>query len=195
MFEYTMGTITGDKIGGLLLLIGVVAGFLILATIMFLVMLGEQGGIKENKKEIVTLLICWVVLLTGVNVDKTASYYTSKDKTIVSSVPPTITTDVYGSGFFIGFTVGSDNKLVYRLREQLAPNTYKDFLVKHGLTIIEDASLKKTAIFSQKYQCNKYVTTLRIPLLITFKQHAKVCTFKSQQINVPIGAVVKNISI
>ena len=103
----------------------------------------------------------------------------------------------FRSGFFI--SSGYINNIVqYRLREQLAPNRYKDFLISDAI-LEEDPTLTNSGVVLTEYKC----TTKEVESYLWFTEEKNIplygegnrCSVESNLIRVPQGTVVKNISL
>jgi len=146
--------------------------------------------------------ICTAVILLylfGISVEVKEGAYTYKEQSriIVSSAPPYQTLD--GSiHFFLGMGGGSfGESTTYLLREEISKGLYLDFKGNHKVYIQEDASLKTKGKFIQTFDCvstSHYVDLFGIWKTGSTKPK-ETCKYSKQTIIVPIGHVIKHISI
>lgn len=154
----------------------------------------------SNKNKIVTF-VCYVLLGAWFAADGWESrivdtYDKNEVRKIVSASPPNsqINGSIGGSFLFFGGVVNESR--YYLLREEVEPGLYKDFEVKQEVYIREDSNLKDSGKFIQVYKCNKLKGTYDIfgyqpiePRYIT------KCQYQRQEIIVPQGFVIKDLTI
>lgn len=139
----------------------------------------------------VIALLCFYLQFIEVKQVDTDSYYTEETVTIVSAAPPSnITTGnfVLGSG-----TIG--NRIGYLLRSEIKEGLYKDFQVVHDVFIKEEPDLTTKGLFTKRFKCHKEVRTFVVAGSVLEKAINERCRFFDQTIHVPVGHVVKYISI
>ncbi|UOK16885.1 hypothetical protein [Vibrio phage phiKT1024] len=154
----------------------------------------------SNKNKIVTI-ICSILFGAWFAADgwesRTIEIYQKESvRKLVSASPSNtkINGSIDGSFLFFGGVVNESR--YYLLREEVEPGLYKDFEVKHEVYIREDANLKDSGKFVQLYKCHKLEGTYDIfgyqpiePRYIT------KCKYKRQEIVVPQGFVIKDLTI
>lgn len=139
-----------------------------------------------NKTFICFLLFVILFILTTDIEYKVTGHYTKTDKLV--SVAPS---DTQLNGSFVLGSGHVNESRYYLLRKEISPNRYRDFEVKHEVDIVEDHTLVNSGKFKQYFICTK---TVYDNILFKFNLPEK-CGYQRQEIIVPKGYVVKNLSI
>lgn len=140
-----------------------------LAVVMFLVWMGGDGYEKSYSP---------------------AEGYT-ETKTLVSTAPSH--TQLSGGFTLLWGSIGTDR--VYLLREEVSEGLYKDFEVRREVYLREDASLTDKGTFTKMFSCAYKKEYYGLLFWKLFERERKVCNFSKQEIAVPVGSVIKNLSI
>lgn len=89
-----------------------------------------------------------------------------------------------------------NQKRYYLLREEIRDGYYKDFEVKHEVYIREDREMEKNkGEFVQIFKCRKQISKFRLAFIFEINEESETCKYDRQEIVVPYGHVVKEISI
>lgn len=162
--------------------------FFIAAIILTLIKSGLPKMYKVSASLALLLLWYFYTDLTYIN---TKTYQSITEKVIVSSAPPS--SELSGS-WILGFGSISTNRY-YLLREEVSEGLYKDFQVKHEVYIREDKSLTCKGKFIQISNCTLDRWEYEL-LWFTLKSiNNPSCRFNRQEIVVPVGYVIKDLTI
>lgn len=144
-------------------------GGVILAVVMFLVWMGGDGYEKSYSP--------------------TEGY--TETKTLVSTAPSH--TQLSGGFTLLWGSIGTDR--VYLLREEVSEGLYKDFEVRREVYLREDTSLTDRGTFTKIFSCEYKKEYYELLFWKLFERERKVCNFNKQEIAVPVGSVIKNLSL
>lgn len=154
----------------------------------------------SNKNKIITL-VCSLLFGAWFAADGWESriievYNKTEVRKIVSASPSNtqINGSISGSFLFFGGVVNESR--YYLLREEVQPGLYKDFEVKHEVYIREDPNLKDSGKFVKIYKCNKLKGTYDIFGYQPIEpRYMTKCKYQRQEIVVPQGFVIKDLTI
>ena len=142
-------------------------------------------------------IICAVLFfITDNDTSKRTSIYTKTHNTnIVSIIPQTkLSGDITGG--FIYFSGIVDEQPIYRLREKLSENRYKDFNISAENVILEESkNLTTTGTYIVNYECYTPTITFKIfNYVILYSVNDIMCDESERILKVPFGTINKQIS-
>lgn len=174
----------------LVLLLGFISLVLLVGSLVY--------WVKTNSFLSFSVFIIMVIyLFTSEGIEKQSfpeTYYT-KEKVIVSSSPSHQYIEGRVSGNFLLFSGVIEQKRAYLLREEIEDGLYKDFTVKKEVYLKEDPLLKSKGKFIQYFTCEHSLYWYDVYGLRLLETKKETCSYKKQVISVPVGSVIKEISI
>lgn len=143
---------------------------------------------------VVILFVGWIAG-DGYEETRTLTHKDHVTKHLVSAAPSH--TQINGSigGNFLFFSGVIQENRVYLLREEVEKDLYKDFEVKQEVYIREDNSLTNRGKFVQYYNCKDVTKSYEYFLWELYNKTENKCFYQKQEIIVPSGSVIKELSI
>lgn len=171
-------------------------GLMVIAAAIFILLAFSWGERRTSEFSFQLKLAIGISILGGLiywQVDIDSTYETStRSKVLVSAAPSHTQVDGSISGGFMYISGYVNEKRIYLLREEVSKGVYKDFEVKKGAYLKEDASLKNKGKFVQHFRCETEIARIE---LLDLQESRTNCVVIGQDIVVPVGSVIKELKI
>jgi hypothetical protein len=167
--------------------------FVIVVTLLIIILTLIKSDLHYRYKALtsIALILLWLHY-TDLILTPTKTYQSTTEKIIVSSAPSS--SELSGS-WILGFGSISTSRY-YLLREEVSDGLYKDFQVKYEVYIREDKSLTTKGKFIQISNCTVRQWEYELLWFTLYGGETYTsCNFSRQEIVVPVGYVIKDLTI
>ena len=177
---------------GMFLGINILTVFFFVVFCMIIVTYTDYGDIPESVGwgMIFFVIVLWFAQ-EGCLQEEVSTRNKVVEKVLVSTAPSH--TQVSGGFVLLWGAIGTNR--VYLLREEVSEGLYKDFEVRHEVYIREDNTLTNKGKFTKFSECTTYRESYELLVWTLTESTREHCTFTRQEIAVPVGSVIKNLSI